>query len=157
MEDKNSILMPVNRKFIEVFEIFMDENQKTKIRANYVRQYIEGIIDLLLKKTIQQYLKENELYEGVSWSRKLKIIKENYDEAIAEKLQEIFKIGGDGSHFNGSVSDKELQKIISQATHIVEDIFVKYFLIPEHYFGSENIYTIFSMLPLSNRIYIEYL
>ena len=99
-------------------------------------------------------MKENELYEGVNWSRKLKIIKENYDENIAEKFQEIFRIGGDGSHFNGSVSDQELQKIISQAIHIVEDIFVKYFLSPEHRFGSENIYTIFSMLPLNNRIYI---
>lgn len=154
MENVNSILMPVNPKFIEVFEVFMDENQKTKIRANNVRQYIEGIIDLLLKKTIQQYLKENELYEGVNWSRKLKIIKENYDENIAEKIQEIFRIGGDGSHFNGSVSNQELEKIISQALHIVEDIFVKYFLNPEHRFGSENIYTIFSMLPLKNRIYI---
>lgn len=154
MENINSILMPINQNFIEVFEVFMDENQKNKIRANNVRQYIEGIIDLLLKKTIQQHLKENELYEGVNWSRKLKIIKENYDENIAEKFQEIFRIGGDGSHFNGSVSDQELQKIILQAIHIVEDIFVKYFLSPEHRFGSENIYTIFSMLPLNNRIYI---
>lgn len=154
MENTNTILMPINQNFLEVFEIFMDENQKTKIRANNVRQYIEGIIDLLLKKNIQQHLKENEPYEGVNWSRKLKIIKENYDENVAEKFQEIFRIGGDGSHFNGSVSDQELQKIISQAIHIVEDIFVKYFLIPEHQFGSENIYTIFSMLPLDNRIYI---
>lgn len=154
MQNMNSVLMPVNQNFIEVFEVFMDENQKTKIRANNVRQYIEGIIDLLLKKTIQQHLKENEPYEGVNWSRKLKIIKENYDENLAEKFQEIFRIGGDGSHFNGSVSDQELQKIISQAIHIVEDIFVKYFLLPEHRFGSENIYTIFSMLPLNNRIYI---
>lgn len=154
MEKINSILMPVNQDFIEVFEVFMDEHQKTKIRANNVRQYLEGIIDLLLRETIQQHLKENELYEGVNWSRKLRIIKENYDEDIAEKIQEIFRIGGDGSHFNGVVSEQELQIIITQAVHIVEDIFVKYFLIPEHHFGSENIYTIFSMLPLNNRIYI---
>ena len=49
MENKNSILMPINQNFLEVFEVFMDENQKNKIRANNVRQYIEGIIDLLLK------------------------------------------------------------------------------------------------------------
>ena len=72
MENTNTILMPINQNFLEVFEVFMDENQKTKIRANNVRQYIEGIIDLLLKKNIQQYLKENEPYEGVNWSRKLK-------------------------------------------------------------------------------------
>ena len=167
MENVNSILMPVNPKFIEVFEVFMDENQKTKIRANNVRQYIEGIIDLLLKKTIQQYLKENELYEGVNWSRKLKIIKEAIEDHRASAKNEPRSIYGkivstadrnntveDGSHFNGSVSNQELEKIISQALHIVEDIFVKYFLNPEHRFGSENIYTIFSMLPLKNRIYI---
>lgn len=32
------ILMPINEKFIEVFEVFMDDEQKSKIRANSVRQ-----------------------------------------------------------------------------------------------------------------------
>ena len=52
------------------------------------------------------------------------------------------------------VSNDELQQIIDKAVHIVEDIFVRYFLEPEHKFGSENIFTIFSMLPLKHRIYI---
>ena len=52
------------------------------------------------------------------------------------------------------VKEEELQLIIEKAIHIVENIFVKYFLAPEHKFGSENIYTIFSMLPLRHRIYI---
>ena len=81
-------------------------------------------------------------------------MKENYDEEIANDIQDIFKIGGDGSHFNGKVKEEELQLIIEKAIHIVENIFVKYFLAPEHKFGSENIYTIFSMLPLRHRIYI---
>lgn len=45
----DEILMPIRGDFLEIFEIFMDENQKAKIRANTVRQYTEGIIDLLLK------------------------------------------------------------------------------------------------------------
>lgn len=150
----NKILMPINKDFVEVFEIFMDDNQKEKIRANNVRQYIEGIIDLLLKDKILSALKPNELYEGINWGRKIKIIKENYDSQIAEKIQEIFRIGGDGSHFRGKVSDEDLQSIIDMAIHIVEDIFVNYFLVPEHEFGRENIFTIFSMLPLKHRIYI---
>lgn len=52
------------------------------------------------------------------------------------------------------MKEEELQLIIEKAIHIVENIFVKYFLTPEHKFGSENIYTIFSMLPLRHRIYI---
>lgn len=152
--EKNLILMPINQRFIEVFEVFMNDSQKIKIRANNVRQYIEGIIDLLLRDKILQVLKPNEDYKGINWKRKIKIIKENYDKDIGESIQEIFRIGGDGSHFSGEVNDDDLQKIINKAIHIVEDIFVKYFLDPEHKFGSENIFTIFSMLPLHNRIYI---
>ena len=151
---KNEVLMPVNQDFLDVFDIFMDEEQKTKIRANNVRQYVEGIVDLLLKDKIKATLKPNELYEGINWGRKIKILKENYDEEIANDIQDIFKIGGDGSHFNGKVKEEELQLIIEKAIHIVENIFVKYFLAPEHKFGSENIYTIFSMLPLRHSIYI---
>lgn len=151
---ENSMLMPVHPQFTDVFEIFMNEEQKSKIRANNVRQYVEGIIDLLLKDIIVSCLKPTEIYEGINWSRKLKIIRENYDARIADKIQFIFKIGGDGSHFSGQVTDDDLHQIIEQASHIVEDIFIKYFLSTEHKFGSENIFTIFSMLPLHNRIYI---
>lgn len=153
-EESSSPLMPVNECFVDVFETFMSDTQKTKIRANSVRQYIEGIIDLLLKDKIVAVLKPTENYMCINWGRKIKIIKENYDENIGENIQEIFRIGGDGSHFNGRVKDDDLHKIINKAIHIVEDIFVKYFLDPKHKFGSENIFTIFSMLPLHNRIYI---
>lgn len=150
----DDILMPIRGDFLEIFEIFMDENQKTKIRANTVRQYTEGIIDLLLKDKIIPALKQNEVYEGVNWGRKIKIIREHYDNEIADDIQEIFRIGGDGSHFSGRVEHQDLQMIINKAIHIVENIFVKYFLAPEHKFGTENIFTIFSMLPLRHRIYI---
>ncbi len=153
-ETNNLPLMPVNQSFLDVFETFMDDDQKAKIRANNVRQYSEGIIDLLLKDKIIAVLRPNEVYEGVNWGRKIKIIIENYDKRIGKNIQEIFRIGGEGSHFNGKVNDEELQKIINSAIHIVEDIFVKYFLEPEHNFGKENIFTIFSMLPLCHRIYI---
>lgn len=146
--------MPINEDFLDVFDTFMNEEQKTKIRANNVRQYAEGIVDLLLKDKIQATLKPNEIYEGINWGRKIKILKENYDEKIANDIQEIFRIGGDGSHFSGKVQTEELEMIIETAIHIVENIFIKYFLTPEHIFGSENIYTIFSMLPLRHRIYI---
>lgn len=152
--EKYEILMPVNEKFIDVFEVFMDINQRTKIRANNVRQYTEGIVDLILKDKIMETLKPNEIYEGINWGRKIKILHDNYDVQIADSIQEIFRIGGDGSHFNGRVKDDDLQRIIDKAIHIVEQIFVKYFLEPEHKFGQENIFTIFSMLPLKHRIYI---
>lgn len=156
MEREKEILplMPINKCFLEVFDTFMDENQKIKIRANSVRQYIKGIIDLLLKDKIISILKPNEIYEGVNWKRKIKIIKDHYDSDIGNTIEYIFRIGGDGSHFNGKVNGDDLCKIVDKSIHIVEDIFVKYFLSPKHKFGTENIYTIFSMLPLHHRIYI---
>lgn len=146
-------LMPINKDFLKVFGSFMDETMENKHRANDVRQYVEGIIDLLLKEKILDCLGPNQKYEGTSWKNKLKYIKK-YDEKIGNSIAEIFRVGGAGSHFAGRVSDDELEEIIKRAIHIVEDIFVRYFLSDEHRFGNENIYTIFSMLPLRHRIYI---
>ena len=150
---EESFLMPINEKFLEVFEVFMDDGQKNKIRANNVRQYTEGLIDLLLKDKIIKKLKPNEPYESVNWKRKLQYIKE-YDEIIGDNIAYIFKIGGDGSHFSGRVEEKELKECIEIAIHIVEDMFVDYFCEKEHIFGMENVLGIFSMLPLKHRIYI---
>lgn len=149
------VLMPVNEKFIDVFETFMNEEQKVKIRANSVRQYTEGIVDLLLKDKILPFLTAKEKYSDINWKRKIGFIKDYYDVEIADKIRNISKIGGEGSHFNGQVDEQDLQVIINQAMHIVEDIFVKYFCSHGHRFGDENIFTIFSMLPLHNRIYIR--
>ena len=60
---KNEVLMPINQEFLDVFDVFMDEEQRVKIRANNVRQYAEGIIDLLLKDKIKIALKPNEPYD----------------------------------------------------------------------------------------------
>lgn len=152
--DYSEIFMPINNDFIEVFKDFMNEDLKNKSRAQNVRQYCEGIIYLLLADKIKLYLKNNDNYESLSWKRKLDILDKYYDKDITTKLRYIFKIGGAGSHFNGKVNDTELNDIINYAIHIVEDIFVKYFMMPEHKFGTENIFTVFSMLPLKHRIYI---
>lgn len=93
MATSNEILMPINEQFGDVFETFMDDNQKAKIRANNVRQYVEGIIDLLLKDKIVPTLKPTEDYAGVNWGRKIKIIRDKYDSEIADSIQEIFRVG----------------------------------------------------------------
>jgi len=151
------ILMPINKKFLAHFEALMDDKQKTiigvKIRANQVRQYTEGLIDLFLKDKIMPNLKQNEDYDKISSSKKIKYI-EKYNKNIATTIRRIFEIGGKGSHFKGHVSEKELNEIIKLSTHFIEDIFVEYFLSPSHKFGTEEILTIFSMLPLRHRIYI---
>lgn len=157
--DFSNVLMPINYKFIEVFKDFMNDDLKNKARANNIRQYAEGIIDFVLFDKIEKYLTEssniqNTEYKNLNWSKKLNILDKVYDKDIVSRLRKIFEVGANGSHFNGEVNDEELKSIIEYVIHIVEDIFVSYFKSDEHKFGSENIYTIFSMLPLKHRIYI---
>lgn len=159
MMEYSDVLMPVNEQFVEVFKYFMDNNQRNKVRANNVRQYAEGIIDFLLADKIKKYITENpniknREYKNLAWDKKLYYLEKGYDKDIVNKLRKIFEVGAKGSHFNGEVNDEELKSIIEYVIHIVEDIFVSYFKSDEHKFGSENIYTIFSMLPLKHRIYI---
>lgn len=148
------ILMPANEKFFESVEVFFSQAQKIKIRANNVRQYVEGIIDLLLKDKIISAMGKKDDYNGLSMKKKLKILEGHYDKKITQDIRKVFEVGGKGSHFSGKVEPDELNEILHIAIHIVEEIFVKYFTEPEHRFGTENIFTIFSMLPLKHRIYI---
>lgn len=149
----DGILMPINPDFIEVFSVFINKDQLEKIRAQNVRQYTEGIIDLLLKDKIIPLMKENEQYDGLRQKKILGYL-DAYDSDISAKIRKIFEIGGKASHFRSKVSEEEVSEIIELAIHIVEDIFVKYFTEDKHHFGTEEIFTIFSMLPLKNRIYI---
>ena len=154
LSNKPSILHPINERFMKVFDEFMNNDLKEKARANNVRQYIEGIVDTLLRDKIEEHMKPSEIYKNYSWKRKLDCLEQYYDKDITDKIRKVAEVGGAGSHFWDDVSQEALQKIINIANHLIEDIFVKYFTSDEHKFGSENIYWYFSMLPLDNRIYI---
>ena len=149
----DNVLMPINKDFTEVFKSFMNEDQINKIRAQNVSQYIEGIIDLLLKDKIESLLSDDESFDMLSHEQLISYIQE-YDEEISVKIRKVFEIGENASQFKNKISDEELNQVIEIAIHIVEDIFVNYFSNPIHEFGKENIFTLFSMLPLKNRIYI---
>ena len=124
----DSVLMPVNEKFLETFGEFMDDGLKNKFRANSIRQYTEGILDTLLRDEIEKHMSAKEMYANYSWKRKIKCIEDNYDKGIAEKIRKIFTVGGQGSHFHGGeIIGGELQEVIDIAIHLVEDIFIKYF------------------------------
>lgn len=158
-------LIPANEKYIEYFKEFMSDDFSTKIRikqkANTARQYAEGIMDLLLYKTkIEPYLTEKQKQrfsnpEKRNRSECIEILSKNYSKDIADKFKVIFQdIGNAGSHFSGEVSYDQLQNQRNSLKTIIEDIFVQYFLDANHKFGTENIFTIFSMLSLDSRIYI---
>lgn len=149
----DDVLMPINKDFTEVFSVFMDEKQLYKTRVQNVRQYIDGIIDLLLKDKITPLLKDSESFDTLSSETLVSYIRE-YDAEISEKISKVFEIGENASQFKNKISDEELKQVIEIAIHIVEDVFVNYFSNPAHEFGKENIFRLFSMLPLKNRIYI---
>lgn len=150
----DNIMMPINKKFLEVFKDFMDDSLRDKMRAHNVRQYYEGIINLFLSSKMQKYVVNDTPFENLTMKNKLKLLEKHYNYELTSEMRKIFDIGGNGSHIDGIVSREEVEEIIEDAKHFVEKIFILYFLEPEHNFGKENIYTIFSMLPLANRIYI---
>ena len=51
--------------------------------------YTEGIVDLILKDKIVATLKPSEIYEGINWGRKIKILQENYDVQIANSISHL--------------------------------------------------------------------
>lgn len=159
--DNQNFLVPANEKFVEYFKEFMSDDFSTSIRikqkANTARQYAEGIMDLLLYRTkIEPYLTEKQKQrfsypEKRNRSEYIEILSKNYSNNIADKFKVIFKgVGNAGSHFSGEVSSDQLQNQRNSLKTIIEYMFVQYFLDENHKFGTENIFTIFSMLSLDS-------
>ena len=154
LSESGSVLMPINTEVIEAFADFMNQNQRKKIRAIAIGEFVEGIVDLLLRSKIELELTKEQRYEDLVFAKKVQILSNCYDRTIAEQLESVFDSSRKCVEFGNSIDDENLQSILQTSKHIVENIFVQYFLSKNHKFGSEDIYTIFSMLPLNNRIYI---
>lgn len=150
------VIRPINERFIKIFDEFMDDNLIKASRANDIRKYAEGIVDLLIKDRIVAYmpLSDKDKYQLLTWEEKIHAVSIYYDVEYAEKLRTITEVANEGENFWNDVSDARLEQIIFLANHLVDDIFVVYFTSDEHRFGTENVMFEFSMLPLYDRIYI---
>lgn len=141
-------------ELLDEYNDFINPALRDVLRANCLRRYLEGIIDLLIKNKIIQRASITEK----EWSRltlynKISKIRCFYSEDIADAFDKLRRIGNPGSHFGNNVSKDDVNEGINIATRIVEMVLVEYF--KTYPAGSQTpVLTLLSALPPRNRIYI---
>ena len=153
MQNIDHILMPINPRFLSIFRKFIDDSDVPAERICSVSRYLKGIIDVFLKNIIIEKLEKGIDYDDLYIQQKIDCISK-WDKEIGGMFSDAILLGNKVDNIYEDISEQEVHKVIDIAIHIVEELFVKYFLSPMHRFGTEEIQYYFSMLPLNNRIYI---
>lgn len=152
IDENVSPLVPA--ELLEEYNDIIDDSLRNVLRANSVRRYLEGSIEIFMKKNITKEfgLKDSE------WDKKdlfdqINLIGEYYNKKFEGKLHKVRKVGNKGSHFGKVVSNEELRNAINIINNIFEYLVIEYF--KKHKFGSEPpVLTLLSALPPRSRIKI---
>ncbi len=141
-------------ELLDEYNDFINPALREVLRANCLRRYLEGAIDLLIKgKVIQRASFTEKQWDKLQLYKKIQKIREFYSADIADAFDELRHIGNPGSHFGNEVSKDDINKGIGAATRIVEMVLVEYF--KTYPAGSQKpVLTLLSALPPRNRIYI---
>lgn len=141
-------------ELLDEYNDFINPALREILRANCLRRYLEGAIDLLIKgKVIQSASITEKQWDKLKLYKKIEKIREYYSTDIADAFDELRHIGNPGSHFGNEVSRDDICKGIDVATKIVEMVLVEYF--KTYPAGSQApVLTLLSALPPRNRIYI---
>lgn len=141
-------------ELLDEYNDFINPTLREVLRANCLRRYLEGAIDLLLKNQIIEVASISEKqWDGLKLYKKIEKIREFYSTDIADAFDELRRIGNPGSHFGNKVSKDDINKGIGVATRIVEMVLIEYF--KTYPAGSQApVLTLLSALPPRNRIYI---
>lgn len=141
-------------ELLDEYNDFINPTLREVLRANCLRRYLEGMIDLLIKsKIIESSSITEKQWCKLSLHKKILEIRKSYSTNIADAFDELRLIGNTGSHYGNNVSKETINNGIGIATRIVEMILVEYFKI--YPAGSQApVLTLLSALPPRNRIYI---
>ena len=144
----------IPNELLEEYNDFVNPELREVLRANCLRRYLEGAINLLLKNKIVQVADISaETWDEYSLNNKIQAIGKHYDCKIKDDFDKLRKIGNKGSHFGDTVLSEEVLEGIEIATHIIEKILIKYF--KDNPIGSQmEVLTLLSSLPPNNRVYI---
>lgn len=147
-----SLLIPY--ELLEEYNDFVNPKLREVLRANCLRRYLEGAIDLLLKdKIISTSQISVDKWDSYNLNNKIQAIGKYYDPDIKTIFDELRQIGNSGSHYGNKVSEEDINKGVSIASKIIEIVLVKYFR--NYPIGSQPpIMTLLSSLPPQNRVYI---
>lgn len=114
-------------ELLDEYNDFINPTLRDVLRANCLRRYLEGAIDLLLKNQIIQVASISEKqWGGLKLYEKIEKIREFYSTDIADAFDELRHIGNPGSHFGNKVSKDDINKGIGVATRIVEMVLIEY-------------------------------
>lgn len=142
-------------KLIDEYGDFINDEMRNVVRANCLRRYLEGAIDLLLKdKVLEEGLSEDK-WNNYNLNNRIQAIGKYYSKRIEEEFNRLRIIGNGGSHYNSEdiISTEDIYEGIEIATKIVEEVIIEYFY--NHPIGTEPpVLTILSSLPPCKRIYI---
>lgn len=152
LEKEISPMIP--EELLDEYNDIMNNELRTVLRANSIRRYLEGMLELFVKNNIvnnigvsQKIWNEKNLYY------KITMIGEYYNHEIQSKFHEIRIVGNKGSHFGNNVAEEEINKAILIINNIFEYLIIEYF--KKHTFGSETpVLTLLSALPPRSRVKI---
>lgn len=147
-----SLLIPY--ELLEEYNDFVNPELREVLRANCLRRYLEGAIDLLLKDKIVNTAQIGiDKWNSYNLNNKIQAIGKYYDQDIKTIFDELRQIGNSGSHYGNEVPAEDINKGIGIASKIIEIILVKYFR--DYPVGSQPpVMTLLSSLPPQNRVYI---
>ena len=145
-------LMP--QEVLDEYKDFINPDLRCVIRANCLRRYVEGIVDLFFKQKICAMANISlEQWNKTSLHKRILLIGKYYDKNFMEQLLKIKSIGNEGSHFGNEIDQNDIQNSIMLANHLVEQVLVKYFI--DNPLGTQlPVMTILSLLPPLYRVNI---
>ena len=152
LDEEISPMVP--EELLDEYNDIMNNELRTVLRANSIRRYLEGIIELFIKNNILNNMRisQND-WDKKDLFNKIKIIGQYYDCEIKNKFHQIRIVGNKGSHFGSNVGEEEINKSILIINNIFEYLIIEYF--KRHTFGTEApVLTLLSALPPRSRVKI---
>lgn len=148
------ITSSISVDILEKYNDFINPELKAVLKAECLRQYIEGAVDLLIKDEIlQSGFISAKNWENSDLFNKIQLIGKYYDKEIEFIFDKLKEIGTIDSQYRIEINPLELLEGIGIATYMIERILNKYF--KKNHVGSQTaILTMLSSLPLKSRIYI---
>mgnify|MGYP001661374888 FL=1 len=142
-------------KLVDEYGDFINDEMRNVVRANCLRRYLEGAIDLLIKDKVLAAGLPEEKWNNYNLNNRIQAIGKYYSKRIEEEFCRLRIIGNGGSHYNPEemISTEDINEGIEIATKIVEEVVIEYFY--NHPVGTEPpVLTMLSSLPPCKRIYI---
>ena len=150
-----SIPQLIPYKLVDEYGDFINDEMRNVVRANCLRRYLEGAIDLLIKDKVLAAGLPEEKWSSYNLNNRIQAIGKYYSKRIEQEFCRLRIIGNGGSHYNPEemVSTEDINEGIEIATKIVEEVVIEYFY--NHPVGTElPVLTMLSSLPPCKRIYI---